>query len=93
MTRYTVTWLQRSLDQLAQLWIDYPLRRDAITAAAERIDAELAADPETKGVASTGVREMLVYPFSVLFSIRVADRIVEVADIHYIVFLSNGASS
>lgn len=93
MTRYTVTWLQRALDQLAQLWIDYPLRRDAITAAAERIDAELAADPETKGVASTGVREMLVYPFSVLFSIRVADRIVEVADIHYIVFLSNGASS
>jgi hypothetical protein len=46
MIRYTVTWLQHALDQLAQLWIDRPHLRDAITAAAAEIDVQLASDPE-----------------------------------------------
>jgi hypothetical protein len=92
MIRYTVTWLQFALDQLAQLWIDHPPQRDAITAAAAKIDVELTSDPERKGVVSSGMREMVSYPLSVLFSIREADRIVEVAALHYISFQSNGSA-
>lgn len=92
MIRYTVTWLQHALDQLAQLWIDQPHLRNAITAAAAKIDIELATDPEQKGTLSSGMREFIVYPLSVLFSIREADRLVEVADVHDVLFQSNGAA-
>jgi hypothetical protein len=49
MTRYTVVWLERSQDQLAQIWVNSS-DRQAITEAANNIDSELANDPETKGV-------------------------------------------
>jgi hypothetical protein len=92
MTRYTVTWLQHALDQLAQLWIDHPQQRDVITAAAAEVDTELANDAEQKGtLTSTGRREMVFYPLLVLFAVREPDRIVEVARVHYVSFRSNGA--
>ncbi len=92
MTRFTVTWLQHALDQLAQLWIDHPQQREAITTAAAEVDAELVNDPERKGtLSSTGRREMVFYPLLVLFAVREPDRIVEVAKVHYVSFRSNGA--
>ncbi|HTU17227.1 MAG TPA: hypothetical protein VMG10_04135 [Gemmataceae bacterium] len=93
MIRFTVTWLQHAQDQLAELWIDRPYLRDAITAAAAKIDVELARDPEQKGTVSSGMREIIVYPLAVLFSIREEDRLVEVADVHDVLFQSNGAVS
>jgi hypothetical protein len=92
MTRYTVTWLQRALDQLAQLWVDLPQQRGAMTAATAEIDTELANDPNLKGISSpNGLREWVSYPILALFSVREPDRIVEVTDVHYVSFRSNGA--
>jgi hypothetical protein len=38
------------------------------------------------------MREFMVYPLSVLYSIRETDRLVEIADVHDVLFQSNGAA-
>ena len=81
MTRYTVVWLERSQNQLARIWVDGPDRK-AITAAANKIDSELAYDPETKGTEETeDLRRLRVPPLTVLFEVQMEDRIVEVGSV------------
>jgi hypothetical protein len=48
VTRYTVGWRDKALQQLAQIW-NGATDRVAVTRASDRIDRELATDPDHKG--------------------------------------------
>jgi hypothetical protein len=53
--------------------------RNSVTAAAHRVDIELAVDAEFKGVqVSEGLRGFISAPLRVLFTVNDGDRIVEV---------------
>ena len=82
MTRYTVVWLQRALDELATMWsenIDY---RNEITNASKRIDDVLAVDPEIKVQPVTELLSIAVFaPLVVSVHIKPLDRIVEVGSV------------
>ena len=81
MIRYTVTWLKGAQNHLAQIWVD-ATDRQAITHAADTIDAELAVDPKSKGTPlAEGLRSFSVPPLYVIFSVKELDRIVEVASV------------
>ena len=81
MTRYTVVWLQSSLDELADIWLNSG-DRAAVASAADQIDGELAEDPGTKGFElSEGLRAFYVQPLRILFAVREDDRIVEVVKV------------
>jgi hypothetical protein len=76
MTRYTVVWSIPAQNQLARIWIDSD-QRQAITAAADAIDARLATDPSTKGEPlKEGLRTLDVPPLHALFEVQELDRIV-----------------
>ena len=78
MIRCTVIWSPDADGRLAQAWIDAP-DRDAVTAAAHAIDAQLAVDPQTKGAeVREGLRSLSVPPLRVLFSVDEGDRKVHV---------------
>lgn len=79
MTRFTVVWLPKARDELARIWV-HTGDRDAVTAAANRIDRELRDDPQTKGQVVRGdLRKLVLHPLVVLFKIRDQDRLVEVS--------------
>ena len=79
MTRYTVIWVEDASDELAEIWMA-ALDRNAIAAAANVIDAELAEDAELKGgPLREGLRVVAHPPLRVLYSVNLDDRIVEVA--------------
>jgi hypothetical protein len=81
MSGYTVTWLEMVQSHLAQIWID-ATDRQAITAAANLIDKELANNPFRKGTGvSEGLRSLDVPPLHVLFEVRELDRLVEIVSI------------
>lgn len=81
MTRYSVTWRKTAQNQLADLWTIGP-ERAAIAAAANSIDQELSNDPASKGYpVSPALRGLHVPPLQVLYSIREADRLVEVISV------------
>ena len=46
---FTVIWQKSAENALAELWIQHPQERDAITKAANRIDTLLRTDPHPKG--------------------------------------------
>jgi hypothetical protein len=78
MTRYTVVWIESALGELADEWMKAP-DRNAVTAAVNSIDKELAVDAASKGVEMTdGMRAYFSPPIRVLYRIREDDRIVEV---------------
>jgi hypothetical protein len=78
MTRYTVVWLESALGELADEWMNSP-DRNAVNAAVNAIDKELAVDAAIKGVAlSEEMRAYFSFPIRVLYSVREDDRIVEV---------------
>jgi hypothetical protein len=81
MSRYTVVWTKTALDELAELWIN-ARDRNAVTAAAHVIDAELSQDAATKGVeVAEGLRAFFDPPLRILFAVDEGDRIVEVAGV------------
>jgi hypothetical protein len=78
MTRYTVVWLGNALDELAVLWTT-ARDRNAVTAAAHVIDAELSDDASTKGVeVAEGLRAFFAPPLRILFTVDEGDCVVEV---------------
>jgi hypothetical protein len=84
MTRYTVNWMLGAQNHLAQLWIEAP-DRDVVTAAANRIDRELAEDPDIKGrPLREGLRSFDVSPLRVLYLVKEMDRIVDVVSVRRI---------
>jgi hypothetical protein len=78
MTAYTVVWIPRAEDQLAQIWLDATNRR-AVNDAVIAIDALLSRDAPQRGDAEhEGFRRLRVPPLTVLFDAREADRVAEV---------------
>ena len=75
--RFTVTWHPDARDDLARCWIESS-NRNAITAATQRIDLQLANDPQSKGVDFYGDRLFADAPLAVVFSVSVADCIVQI---------------
>ncbi len=81
MTRFTVTWWDDAVQELAQLWIDSD-DRGGLTAATLEIDAELSRDPHLEGQeVSEGLRRIDVGPLRAYFIVSETDRRVEVAGI------------
>jgi hypothetical protein len=79
--KYTVTWLKGAQDHLAAIWVDAP-DKQAVTDAANTIDAELAVNPERKGTAvAEGLRGLYIPPIHVLFTVKEQDRLVEVVSV------------
>jgi hypothetical protein len=78
---FTVLWKPDSQQQLAQLWINGP-DRNAIAAAADRIDARLKQDPQLQGESRFGdLRILIELPLAVIFKVNEADRTVMVSDV------------
>ncbi len=70
---YTVVWLRSAMNALADLWNRAP-DRQAVTAAANRIDIELRTDAHFKGWPVRGGRRGLrVPPLAVLFVVDPGD--------------------
>jgi hypothetical protein len=80
VTRYTVAWHNDALDELTSLWMASTDRRSI--AAADAIDSELAQDAGLAGVTvGDDLRELLLPPLRVLFSVSEPDRLVKVMTI------------
>lgn len=76
--RFTVTWHAVSQGELARIWLEAS-DRQAVTAAADRIDKVLSADPSLHGEeVKDGVFEWAISPVKITFKIRTKDRVVEV---------------
>jgi len=83
---FTVVWLQTAVDQLAQIWLD-GTDRDLVVDAVEAIDSLLSNDPsavQTTDLAE-GLRALTVVPLRVIYAVREADCIVEVATVRRVV--------
>jgi hypothetical protein len=81
MIRYTVVWREDVQNDLAGLWLDSPSRQQ-ITAAADRIDAELLNDAHLKGEAlAAGGKLLACPPLVARFRIDEGDRKVFVESI------------
>ena len=79
--RFTVVWTHGARDELARIWLA-ATDRSAVTAAANAIDTLLASNPANTGIDLTeGLRALAEPPLRVLFSVREADRLVEVVSI------------
>jgi hypothetical protein len=76
--RYTVVWLQSALNALADVWNRAP-DRQAVTAAANRIDADLYINAHLSGRPIGGGRRALrVPPLAVVFVVDPGDCMVTV---------------
>ena len=85
MTRFTVVWLESSLDDLARFWIK-TVHRQAITDSADLADDYLATDAHLKGEPlSEGLRAVTVGLLRLYFVVREQDRVVEIAYVKRIV--------
>jgi hypothetical protein len=74
MIRYTVVWREDVQNDLAQLWLNSPIRQQ-LTAAADRVDAELLIDAHLKGeVLREGGRSLTCPPLIARFRIDEGDR-------------------
>ncbi len=84
MTRYTVTWVQSALDELTELWLAVE-NKQALSAAANAIDAALGLDPSAKGSPeSDALRSLTIAPLRVLYAVRELDRVVEVLTVQLV---------
>ena len=79
--RYTVIWVPDAEQELAAIWMAAG-DRDAVTAAAHRIDQILRRYPDQKGESRPeGRRILLEPPLGVLFIVQPLDRIVYVLNV------------
>ncbi len=78
--RYTVVWRETALRQLARVWMR-ATDKDAVNRASNRIDRELAVDPDAKGWDYFGDRVFPAPPIWALYTIQPADRLVVVLQV------------
>jgi hypothetical protein len=79
--KYTVTWLKGAQNHLATIWVD-ATDKQAVTDAANAIDAELSANAEQKGTpVAEGLRGLYIPPIHVLFTVKEQDRLVELVSV------------
>src|SRR5439155_12653685 len=81
---YTVVWQPTADAMLADAWTK-SRNRNAVTAAADRVDASLAGDPLSQGESREGsFRVMFEPPLGVDFEVREAERTVLVLRVRLI---------
>jgi hypothetical protein len=81
MTRYTVVWHVDAQNQLAKLWME-AADRNAVTHAADAVDAVLVWDAPTKGIAVEGdLQELIHPPLQLLFGVSEPDRLVRIVNV------------
>jgi len=84
MTRYTVVWHEDAQNLLAEVWLNSS-NRIAVTAATHAIDIQLASDSESKDIPVEGdLRELVVPPLRVWFSVREPDRLVKIVHVELV---------
>ena len=86
---YTVVWLPSAIGQLAQMWTDAH-DREAVTAAADRIDDVLRRDPHAKCSGGTDALVLIIPPLIVDVSISDDDRIVTISAVWRADSIRNG---
>jgi hypothetical protein len=77
---YTVVWLPDPLDRLAEIWMQ-AADRQAVRAAADRIDQRLRVDPDHQGVQLRGKWYLIERPLAIQYVVRPDDRLVEVVQV------------
>lgn len=78
---YTVVWRPVTMSRLADLWMATS-DRAGLTAAADRIDSQLAQNPDAIGEGREGTNRILIVPpLAVYYQVRDADRTVLVWDV------------
>ena len=75
--RYTVVWLPPAEARLIDLWMQ-AADRQAVADASDRLDIELAVDPETKGISRGKFFQREEPPLAVLYHVAPDDRMVRV---------------
>jgi hypothetical protein len=84
MDRYTVVYLADAEAELASIWNEKD-DRSRVRLAADQAEQLLAANPETRSdFLSEGLWRLQIEPLRFFFSIREADRIVEVSNVFLI---------
>lgn len=79
--KFTVVWRPLAESGLADLWVNAP-DRDAITAAADHIDAILGVNPTQAGESrGQDTRVLIIPPLPVHFAVREDDRLVIVTSV------------
>jgi hypothetical protein len=79
--KFRVAWTASAQDHLTRVWLASE-KRQSVTSAAARIDAELRDDPETKGESRRpGVRVVIARPLGVEFEVMPEDRTVYVLSV------------
>jgi len=90
MTKYTVIATKKADGDLARLWLQ-GVDRAAVARAADSIDQMLREDAPLKGCASIlGMRQLIVPPLIVEFTVDEPDRIVRIWSFRHIGEISNG---
>jgi hypothetical protein len=89
---FTVVWKKTAEDALAELWIRHEHYRDALSDAANQIDALLRVDPQERGSPYIiPSRVLLVPPLGVIFRVIESDRLVRILQVWYVpLYTTNG---
>lgn len=76
--KWTVTYRPSARDELATIWID-ALDRNAVTAAAKALEAQLQADPLNAGESRGGKRRLVIeLPLAIDYQTDADDMLVTV---------------
>ena len=78
--RFTVAWHPEARSQLESIWIGFQ-DRNAVTVAADQIDAVLASGGDQVGEEFFGDRLFVQFPLAVVFSVSIEDRMVIIQDV------------
>ena len=80
---YEVRWKKSAVNDLARFWVDEDsLMRKAISRAANRIEKQLAYDPENTGESREGNERVYhEFPLGVLFAVDQASQMVRVLQV------------
>lgn len=83
--KWTVIWLQSSMDVVTETWLQHPTLRTEITRACYEIDRKLSTTPQECGASlAEGLLILEVFPLRIVYSISVADRQVEVDAVRFV---------
>ncbi len=81
---YTVVWRPTAEQALAQIWTD-AVDRQAVTDAADLIDAMLGSSPRAVGESRAGdTRILTAMPLSIYYDVHEDDRLVAVWAVWYV---------
>jgi mRNA-degrading endonuclease RelE of RelBE toxin-antitoxin system len=83
MTRYTVVWHADAQEQLADIWLRAH-DRQLVTRSANVIDDFLGHEAASQGtMVHDDLRELVIGPLRVTFSVSEPDRMVRVVAVHH----------